>query len=151
MGATDTEATETDAIATTAQAMRIVLVLALDRATVGACLGVHAEDAGLWPSTLHAWAAETAARSPLVWSRCARAIDEALAPWMAPFEEASVACLAQALGAGQSTTAMAGHEIAAALWALVRRREWALTPIAARLAMEAEILVARSFVWTGER
>ncbi|MCZ7686575.1 MAG: hypothetical protein M5U28_50640 [Sandaracinaceae bacterium] len=84
-----------------ARALRVVLVLALDRASIASCLGAgRAEGHEVWPSTLYAWAAEAAARSPRVWERCARAIDAALAPWVGPTRtpprRASRSCCASA-------------------------------------------------------
>src|SRR5690606_18504769 len=78
--------------AVSARALRVVLALALDREEVAACLGVdEAVGSGTWPSTLYAWAAEAAARSPRVWLRCARALDRALEPSLAPIRDASAA------------------------------------------------------------
>lgn len=135
------------ATATTARALRMVLAIALDRAAVSACLGgASAHDGALWPSTLYAWAAETAARSPLVWRRCEIALDDALAPWLTAYERASVARIAEALSPPETAAALAGHEIAAALWALIRRRERGLTLVTERLTMEAELLVTRACV-----
>lgn len=130
---------------TTAHALRLVLVIALDRDAVGACLGAgEAVSASLWPSTLYAWAAETAARSPRVFERCATVLDHALAPWMGPYADAPVGRIAEALSTADGAAALAGPEVAAALWSLVRRRERGLEPILERLTREAELLVARA-------
>lgn len=126
-----------------ARALRVVLVLALDRASVASCLGAgRAEGHEVWPSTLYAWAAEAAARSPRVWERCARAIDAALGGWVSPYEDASAARIAELLRLGDA--AMTGEEIAAALWTLVRRREPGLARITERLAGEVEVQLARA-------
>lgn len=124
------------------RALRLVTVVALDRARVADCLDVGTEPLGLWPSSLYGWLAESAARSPVVWDRCRAAVDDALAPWVAPFRQASVAEITQALTARDG--AMGGEEIAAALWSLVRRRDPALDSLVERLAEEAEILVTRA-------
>lgn len=125
------------------RAIRLVAVVALDCEAAAAVLGVSLRDAPLWPSSVYAWLAEAAARSPAVWRRCARALDAALAPRLAPYVDRSVAEVTQALLAPESA-AIEAPEIAAALWALVRRRDAGLERITDRIAREAEILVARA-------
>ncbi|MCA9608988.1 MAG: hypothetical protein KC619_25480 [Myxococcales bacterium] len=124
------------------RALRLVAVVALDCEQAAACLGIARSDAPLWPSSVYAWLAEAASRSPAVWRRSERALDAALAPWMAPYVDRSAAAIAQALLAPESV-AIERAEIAAALWALVRRRDAGLDRTLERLACEAEVLVAR--------
>lgn len=135
------------AIGAHARALRVVLVIALDRSTVGACLGTErAREGTLWPSTLYSWAAQTAARSPLVWRRCAEAIDDALARWLPAYDDAPVARVAEMLSAREAGAVIDARELAAALWAVLRRRDAVLACMIARLAMEAEIAIARAYV-----
>ena len=134
-----TSSAPADALAPLAPALRIALVVGLDCAAVARCLGGEpGELAGIWPSTLYAWAAETALRSPRVWARCAPALDGAL-----PVASGSSAALARLLSERDDAVALSAREIAAVLWAVVRRREPALVPMIARLTREAEILLAR--------
>lgn len=126
-----------------ARALRVVAVVAMDCRSAGECLGVAPLAAPLWPSTLYAWLAETAATSPTVWDRCARRLDDSLGRWLAPYVGASPEVIARALCERGGTT-MSGQEIAAALWALVRRRDRAMDAIIDRLAREAEVSIART-------
>jgi len=147
MSAVAARAGEASVAPAIARALRVVLVLALDRAAVSACLGsARLREGPVWPSTLYAWAAETAARSPLVWCRCAAALDDALAPWLATYERAPVARITEVLSPRESAAALTGQEIAAALWALVRRREPGLVLVTERLTSEAELLIAKACV-----
>ncbi|MBX3272454.1 MAG: hypothetical protein KF729_19500 [Sandaracinaceae bacterium] len=141
MSALDAASSPADALAPLAPALRIALVVGLDCAAVARCLGEPGELAGVWPSTLYAWAAETALRSPRVWARCATALDHALGGALP--SSGSSAALARLLTERDGATALCAREIAAVLWALVRRREPALAPMIARLTREAEILLAR--------
>lgn len=125
------------------RALRLVLVVALDCRSVAECLGLAPLAPRLWPSTLYAWLAETAATSPAVWDRCARELDQSLARWLPAYGDAAPAAIAEALVARDGTS-MGGEEIAAALWALVRRRDPSLERVIDRLAREAEVLVART-------
>lgn len=125
------------------RALRLVLAVALDCGAVAECLG-RPTPTDLWPSTLYAWAAAAAVRSSIVWRRCARALDVALAPWLGPYQDASAAAIVGVLSARDAATAMTRHEIAAALWAIVRRHDPALARTSARLAMEAELLLVRA-------
>lgn len=121
----------------------MVAVVAMDCRSASECLGVAPLAAPLWPSTLYAWAAETAATSPIVWERCARRLDESLGRWLLPYVDTSPEAIARVLCA-RGDTSMGGQEIAAALWALVRRRDRALDAIIERLAREAEVSIART-------
>jgi hypothetical protein len=124
------------------RALRLVAVVALDCGAVAHCLGGVIADLPIWPSTLYAWLAEAATRSPSLWERCASVLDEALAPWLAPYRHAAPAAIAQVL-VEHGGAAMDGREVAAALWALVRRRDPTLHMLIDRLTREAEILIAR--------
>lgn len=128
--------------AVNSRALRLVSVIALDCASATACLGLVAADAPLWPSSVYTWLAEASARSPCVWRRCARALDDSLAPWLGAYGSRSAAWIAQMLLAPECA-AIERYEIAAALWALERRRDPRLARIIDRLAREAEILLAR--------
>lgn len=141
----DASAERSSAISTNGRALRLLLAVTLDRGMVSACLGsAHVDERdALWPSTLYAWAAETAARSACVWQRCARALDDALAPCLPSYESASVAQIAETLTLREASAALTGHEIAAALWAVVRRRDPSLQRVVERLTAEAELLIIR--------
>lgn len=125
------------------RALRLVVVVALDCRSVAECLGLAPLATPLWPSTLYAWLAETAATSPAVWDRCARELDRSLARWLPAYGDAAPAAIAEALVA-RDGTCMGGEEVAAALWALVRRRDRSLDLLLDRLTCEAEVLVART-------
>lgn len=127
------------------RAVRLVAVVALDCGAVARCLGEAVADLPLWPSSLYAWLAEAATRSPALWARCEGALDDALAPWLTPYQDTAPATIAQAL-LEHAGAAMDGREVAAALWALVRRRDPTLDMLIDRLTREAEILVARRCV-----
>ena len=125
------------------RALRLVVVVALDCRSAAQCLGLAPLATLLWPSTLYAWLAETAATSPVVWDRCARELDRSLARWLPAYGDAAPAAVAAVLVA-RDGTCMGGEEVAAALWALVRRRDRSLDPLLDRLAREAVVLVART-------
>ncbi len=93
-------------------------IVALDCGAVARCLGPIIADVPLWPSSLYAWLAGAAARSPALWARCEGALDDALAPWLTPYGDAAPPTIAEAL-VEHGGAAMNGREVAAALWALV--------------------------------
>ena len=109
-------------------ALRTVLALALDRPTVRACLG---EPAAAPPASVYTWAATTAVCSTAVWARLAHALDRRLAGCLPAFVDAPPSELATVLAAPECLDDV---ERAAALWALLRRRDPGFRRFSARLA-----------------
>lgn len=124
-----------------AQALRLVLAITLDRDTAAACMGVADDEAtSLWPSSLYRVLSVAALASPAVWERCERCVDHALGPCAVRFENRSPAELVQLFAQGRD--ACSGLELAALLWAVVRRRCPAAAAISGRLGLEIETVAA---------
>jgi hypothetical protein len=124
------------------EALRTVLVIALDPDSAAWCLG-WATDAPVarWPSTLYRILAQAALESPPVWRRCALLLDRALHDSVARYAEHTAADLAEVFLEGRE--ALSGDELAALLWCLIRRRCRSHDLIAERLSLELEVVAAR--------
>lgn len=123
----------------TRSALRLVALVALDRNVAAACLGNPLQKAvQLWPSGLYGALAQSAAHSPVVWSRCRTVLDSALGSIYQLFDEHSAAEISRYYS--HSRGAVSTLELAAMLWALLRRCDAECFPILGLLAAELRVL-----------
>jgi hypothetical protein len=124
------------------EVLTLVLAIALDLESAAWCLGCGF-DAPItrWPSTLYRVLAHTAVDSAEVWSRCARLLDRCLQDAALPYAERSAAELAAVFLDGRES--LAGQELAAVLWCLIRRRCPSHDLVAERLSRELQVVAAR--------
>jgi hypothetical protein len=123
-------------------ALRIALAVALDRETAAACFDCDIDGAvTLWPSSLYGLLATAAASSPRVWCRCLRLVDAELGPLAERFETEPLSHLVRLFIEGREI--LSTRELAALLWAVLKRREPASAFIGARLGAELEIVATR--------
>lgn len=124
------------------EALRTVLVIALDPTSAAWCLG-RPTDAPVarWPSTLYRVLARAALESPAVWRRCSLLLDRVLHDSLARYAGHTAADLAELFLEGRE--ALSGNELAALLWCLIRRRCRSHDLIAERLSLELEVVAAR--------
>lgn len=94
-----------------------------------------------WPSTLYRILAHAALDSPEVWRRCARLLDRRLCEATLPYADRSAAELAAVFLEGRES--LAGDELAAVLWCLIRRRCPSHDLVAERLSRELQVVAAR--------
>ena len=124
------------------EVLRIVLAIALDVETAAWCLGCPAEAPVVrWPSTLYRVLAQAALRSERVWQRCCLLLDRTLHEPLRAYEKRSAAELAELFLEGRES--LAGDELAAALWCLIRRRCRSHDLVAERLCLELEVVAAQ--------
>ncbi len=129
-------------------ALRIVLTVALDRYTATVCLGEDPEDCfSLWPSSLYGLLAAEAMRSPVVWARCSRRIEQSLGVTVRQFIALPPVSISQLL---RDNSQILNHrELASLLWALLLRREPISEFMAGCLSAELEaVSVHRSATTT---
>ena len=125
-----------------AEVLRIVLAVALDPEMAAWCLGCRREAGVLrWPSTLYGVLARTAMQSAPVWRRCALLLDRSLHQALVAYEGHAPAELAELFFDGRES--LAGDELAALLWCLLRQRSAAHDLIAERLGRELEVVAAQ--------
>jgi hypothetical protein len=121
------------------------LTIALDRNVAADCLGEAAEDSlSLWPSSLYGILATKAALSRKVWDRCFRQIERSLGHLGKRFDSLPPSSLSQLFREGAQ--ALDNRELAALLWALLKRHEPMSERIAGRLGAELEVVAVRRSV-----
>ncbi len=124
------------------EVLRIVLAIALDAEMATWCLGgARSAPVVRWPSTLYQVVARAAAESASVWRRCALLLERSLHDALASYEGHSPADLAELFAEGRES--LAGEELAALLWCLVRERCPSHDLIAERLGRELETIAAQ--------
>lgn len=124
------------------EVLRIVLAIALDTEVAAWCLGCPHEARVLrWPSTIYRVLAKTALQSGPVWRRCALLLDRSLHDALAAYDGCTPAELAELFAEGRES--LAGDELAALLWCLLRRRCASHDLIAERLGRELEVVAAQ--------
>jgi hypothetical protein len=125
-----------------AEVLRIVLAIALDAEMAAWCLGCQRNAQVLrWPSTLYRVLAQAAMQSAPVWRRCALLLDRSLHEALAAYDGCAPAELAELFIDGRES--LAGDELAALLWCLVRQRSASHDLIAERLGRELEVVAAQ--------
>ena len=125
-----------------AEALRIVLAIALDAEMATWCLGGARSGAvARWPSTLYQVVARAALESTSVWRRCALLLDRSLHDALASYEGQAPSDLAELFAEGRES--LAGEELAALLWCLVRERCPSRDLIAERFGRELEGIAAQ--------
>jgi hypothetical protein len=124
------------------EVLRIVLATALDVETAAWCLGCP-NDAPVvrWPSTLYRVLAQAALHSERTWRRCGLLLDRTLHEPLQGYEKRPAAELAELFVEGRQS--LAGDELAAVLWCLIRRRCRSHDLIAERLGLELEVVAAQ--------
>lgn len=131
-----------DGAASLDEVLHVVLAVALDHDAAAACLGYRAESpVERWPSTLYRVLARAALESPTVWERCADRLDGRLGDSLGRYADRTAAELAEAFAEGRD--ALAGHELAALLWCLIRRRCHSHDVVATRLGLELKVVAAK--------
>ncbi len=124
------------------EALCTILAIALDPETAAWCAGrSSAGSVHRWPSTLYRLLARAALESSAVWRRCATALDLALADALPSFVDRPAVELAELFVDGRES--LTGHELAAVLWCLIRRRSVSHDLVAARLGLELQVVAAR--------
>ena len=120
----------------------MVLAIALDPQTAARCAGYDSNaPVTRWPSTLYRLLARAAIESPAVWSRCAIVLNHALADTLQSYDGRSPVDLAEVFLEGRDS--LAGEELAALLWCLIRPRRRSHDLVAERLGLELEVVAAR--------
>jgi hypothetical protein len=120
-------------------ALRIVLTVALDRYAATVCLGEDPEDCfSLWPSSLYGLLAAEAMRSPVVWARCSRRIEQSLGVTVRQFIALPPASISQLLR--DSSQILTHRELASLLWVLLLRRGPISEFMASRQGVELEVV-----------
>lgn len=131
---------------TSIEALKIVLAVSFDRNTLSSLLLSQLQleqSINLWPSTLYRMAAEVATHSLSAWAALEPLLNEQLNPWAdyylkrPPVETISLFA--------QTTEFLHGHELAGALWAILRRRDPALTELTNRLTNELNLFAMQQF------
>lgn len=123
-------------------ALRIVMTVALERTVAAECLGEDPEVClSLWPSSLYGLLATEAMRSRPIWERCSWHIDRALGDVGRKLEALPPASLAELFREGSQILNI--RELAALLWALLKRREPMSENMAGRLGAEVEVVAVR--------
>lgn len=121
--------------------LRLVLAIALDAEMAAWCLGgSRGVSVARWPSTLYQIVARAALESVFVWRRCALLLERSLHEALASYEGRAPADLVELFAEGRES--LAGDELAALLWCLVRERCPSHDLIAERLGRELEIVAA---------
>ena len=129
------------------QALRLVLVIALDRDVAARCIDRSADEAeSQWPSSLFGSVALAALESPLVWRRCSVLLDAAFGDLSDRCERLPAFEIVGRFGKGRHALSML--ELAAMLWSLLRRSQRSLDPIIERLGVELEVAAAERAVST---
>jgi len=124
------------------EVLRIVLAIALDAEMATWCLGgARSVPVARWPSTLYQVVACAALESASVWRRCALLLDRSLQDALASYEGHAPSDLAELFAEGRES--LAGEELAALLWCLVRERCPSRDLIAERLGRELETIAAQ--------
>lgn len=124
------------------EVLRLVLAITIDLESAAWCLGCRFDAPIMrWPSTLYRVLAHTAVDSAEVWNRCARLLDRCLHDAALPYAERSAADLAAVFLDGRES--LAGQELAAVLWCLIRRRCPSHDLVAERLSRELQVVAAR--------
>lgn len=124
------------------EVLRIVLAIALDAEMATWCLGgARSVPVARWPSTLYQVVARAALESASVWRRCALLLDRSLHDALASYEGHAPSDLAELFAEGRES--LAGEELAALLWCLVRERCPSRDLIAERLGRELETIAAQ--------
>ncbi len=124
-------------------ALRTVLVIALSpEEAMGLIAPSDDEDPhSLWSSAVYDVLAQQMLASRARWVWGAASIDRRLSPWLEQFQNRSPIQLTEALRDGRQV--WDAQDLAALLWALVRRKDRALDPLFRRVAREIEIAVLR--------
>jgi hypothetical protein len=122
-------------------ALRIVLVVALSRDDAARLVDRPCIEGPvtLRPSSLYGWLTRQMLTSQRSWRHGAAHLDQRLSPWLERFHDRSAMDLAQAFAEGRD--AWSAPELAALLWALIRREEPAWRRVLHRLTGEIEIAV----------
>lgn len=124
------------------EVLRMVLAIALDPETAAWCAGCSTgAPVNRWPSTLYRLLARTALESESVWQRCAFVLDHALGAVLQAYADRSPVELAELFLDGRES--LAGDELAALLWCLIRRRSASYDLVAERLGLELQVVAAR--------
>jgi hypothetical protein len=123
-------------------ALRLVLTIALERRVAIDCLRGNAEDGlSLWPSSLYGILATEAARSRTIWDRCSHQIERSLGDTGRRFLALPPSSLSRIFRDGSQV--LNNRELAALLWALLKRGEPMSKLLAGRLGAELEVLAVR--------
>ena len=121
--------------------LRIVLAIALEHDLAAWCLGAPSATVERWPSTVYRVLAHAALRSPSVWRRCARLLDQTLHEPLDEYASRAPAELVELFVEGRDS--LTGHELAAVLWCLLRERCRSHDVIAERLGSELQVVAAK--------
>lgn len=123
------------------EVLRTVLAIALEHELAAWCLGCPEAAVARWPSTVYRVLAQAALRSPSVWRRCARLLDQTLHEPLRDYATRNPAELTELFIEGRDS--LTGEELAALLWCLVRERCSSHDLIAERLGLELEVVAAQ--------
>ena len=128
-------------------ALRLVLAVAFDRQSLSNLVLGTLESSPppiqLWPSSLYQMAAEIATHSLASWNRIEKALDARLDPWAGHYFNRPPVETVQVIA--KNPEVLHGLELAGALWAILRRREPALSDLANRFASELELIAMQQF------
>jgi hypothetical protein len=123
-------------------ALRLVLSIALERNAAADCLGDDTENClSLWPSSLYGILAAEAARSRAVWERCSQQIEHSLGESGRRFLALPPAALSQMFR--DNYQVFNNRELAALLWALLKRGEPMSELMAGRLGAELQVVAVK--------
>jgi hypothetical protein len=124
------------------EVLRMILAIALEPETAAWCAGCSTgAPVNRWPSTLYRLLARTALQSESVWQRCAFVLDQTLGTVLEDYAHRSPVELAELFLEGRES--LAGDELAALLWCLIRRRSAPYDLVAERLGLELQVIAAR--------
>ncbi len=120
-------------------AFRLVLINAMERRVAVACLGAPVDEAvSLWPSGIYGTLALAAAQSSLLWQRCRTLLDASFGPLSSRFFDTPPMQIAEVFA--QARGNLSSFELAAMIWALLRRSEACLDRLILRLGAELEVV-----------